>query len=206
MSSNVLDSSYMAAAALSPVGPGQEDIFSSVQLEADIQRVLHALALPEYIEAWMQFPDTDRIECHSDRRSFDRFRIDLFSAGVCRESIFASCLLSKPNRVTYLWKFEGAVSTGSIVEMRLWKYQSRCSLKLKHSGLATPRQREWHSEMWLLSLDKLCELMQGTGLAAFGPLRVGALERNTGAPAVLHADRSIRRHGASQWNGGPKIH
>ena len=60
------------------------DILGGTRIEAETRRVLYALAMPEYLEAWLQFPDINRIECHPEERSYDRFRIDLFSS---------SCLL-----------------------------------------------------------------------------------------------------------------
>jgi hypothetical protein len=148
-----------------PASAGRDflDIFASAQLEAEMPRVLHALASPEYMEAWMQPPDADRIECHSDSRSFDRFRIDLFSERSRRRSIFGSCFLTKPNRITYIWETAPAAEARSLVEIRLWRTGTRCTIKLKHSGLRSWAERDWHAQMWDASLARLCMLMQGTG-------------------------------------------
>src|ERR1700722_10190214 len=74
------------------------EVFASVEIEAEVQRILYALSTPEYMEAWLQLPGAERVECHSERRSFDRFRIDLFSSNTKLPCIYGSCLLSKPNR------------------------------------------------------------------------------------------------------------
>jgi uncharacterized protein YndB with AHSA1/START domain len=141
------------------------DIFASVEIDAEVRRVMYALAIPEYMEAWLQLPEADRIECHSDRGSFDKFRIDFFSAGVWQGRINGSCLLSKPNRITYVWERAQAGSGGkSMVEIHLWG-NLNCTLKLKHSGLGNRTESEWHSTMWQRSLDKLCGLMAGVGIA-----------------------------------------
>ncbi len=158
------------------------DFCASTQMEAEVRRVLHALAMPEYMEAWLQLPGADRVECHPDRRSFDRFRIDLFSCASRTGSIFASCLLSKPNKITYLWERDPlgerdclrernrlAGPAKSVVEIRLWGNQSRCTLNLMHSGFSSSEEREWHSEMWLRSLDNLRGLMEGIGSNSLGP-------------------------------------
>jgi uncharacterized protein YndB with AHSA1/START domain len=149
----------------SPALSGREFtiIFASVQMEAEMQRVLHALAMPEYMEAWLHPPDADRIECSSDSRSFDRFRIDLFSARGRQRSIYGSCFLTKPNRITYIWETGPIAQTRSLVEIRLWRYLTRCTIKLQHSGLRSWTERDWHARMWDDSLNKLCALMQGTG-------------------------------------------
>lgn len=146
-----------------------QEIFASIQIEAELPRVLHALAVPEFMEAWMQLPDSDRIECHADGRTFDRFRIDLFSKGMLKGNVSGSCLLSKPNRVTYLWDMSHPnLRSRSTAEIRLWCQGGGCLLKLRHSGLATQNEREWHSRMWQSSLSRLCGLMEGSS----APLRV----------------------------------
>jgi len=141
-----------------------KDILASARIRAEIPRLLHALAVPEYMEAWLQVPDTERIECRSDPRSFDRFRIDLFAAGRCRGCIHGSCLLTKPNRITYLWENPSTQSLRSLVEIRLWPYPAQCMLTLKHGGLSTEEEKQWYARMWRASLHKLCALMEGTGV------------------------------------------
>ena len=144
--------------------PITKNIFASVRIEAEVRRVLYALATPEYMEAWVQLPEVERIECHPEQRSFDRFRIDLLSAGQPQPSIYGSCLLCKPNRVTYLWERDNAGSRfRSVVEIHLLGAPNHCTLKLKHSGLSTESERSWHCAMWNQSLIKLCRLMEGIG-------------------------------------------
>jgi hypothetical protein len=112
----------------------------------------------------LQLPGAERIECHADRRSFDKFRIDLFSSEIRCRSIHASCLLSKPNKVTYLWDRDPNGSAfKSIVEMRLWSHLPKCSLNLRHMGLCGPEEGDWHSMGWNRSLSALRGLIEGTG-------------------------------------------
>jgi uncharacterized protein YndB with AHSA1/START domain len=144
-----------------------QDILASVSIDAEVRRVLYALATPEYLEAWLEMPEMERIECHPDCRAFDKFRIDLFSSGRRSGSIYASCHLSKPNRITYLWQEdESRAGDRSVVEMRLWAGRSKCSLSLRHSGFRNPQQREWHSAIWDRSLHKLRILIEGGGAVA----------------------------------------
>jgi hypothetical protein len=136
------------------------DILVGTRVEAEMRRVLYALAMPEYLEAWLQFPDIVRIECHPDKRSFDRFRIDLFSSSARKGRIHGSCLLSMPNRVTYLWeRRDSARRFKSMVEIWLLDGDRHCTLRLRHRGLQSVRDREWHSLMWRLSLEKLCAIL-----------------------------------------------
>jgi hypothetical protein len=153
---------------LSIVNQASLDIVASVQIEAESRRVLYALAMPEYIEAWLKLPEVDRVECYPDRRSFDRFRIDLFSSDECRGCIFGSCHLSKPDKITYLWERDRAGGCAkSIVEMRLCSGPGRCILKLRHSGFQSRAESQWHSTMWRYSLKNLCGLMEGIRTAVW---------------------------------------
>ena len=145
--------------------PISRDIFATVRIEAEVRRILYALATPEYMEAWLQLPAIERVECHAEQRSFDRFRIDLLSAGRRQQSIHGSCLLCEPNRVIYLWERDNTSSRfRSVVEIHLLGSSSHCTLKLKHSGLFSEDEKTWHSAMWNQSLVKLCRLMEGIGL------------------------------------------
>jgi uncharacterized protein YndB with AHSA1/START domain len=164
MSETELDPLGTGEQLLTPACPIARDIFASVRIQAETRRVLYALATPEYMEAWLQLPEAERVECYPERRSFDRFRIDLHSAGQRQQSIYGSCLLCKPNRVTYLWERENAGSRlRSVVEIHLLSSPSHCTLKLKHSGLSNENEKIWHSAMWGRSLVKLRRLMEGIG-------------------------------------------
>jgi hypothetical protein len=41
------------------------DVAVSVEIEAESRRVLYALTIPEYMEAWLQMPDTEKLQCYS---------------------------------------------------------------------------------------------------------------------------------------------
>jgi uncharacterized protein YndB with AHSA1/START domain len=162
MSRALSESHEMAEAA--PASPTiLLDIAASVRLAAEPCRVLYALSIPEYMEAWMQFPEMDRVECHSDKRSFDRFRIDLFRSGARWQRIYGSCRLNKPNRITYLW---GRDHCGdrvmSLVELHLWDKSSHCNLMLRHTGFRNSDERERFSRMWSPSLKRLSRLLERT--------------------------------------------
>jgi len=136
------------------------EIFASITIEAEVWRILYALSIPEYMEAWLHLPGTERVECHSERRSFDRFRIDMFSSNTKLSSIYGSCLLSKPNRITYIWdKNHGGDRSRSVVEIHLLGGYNCCALRLKHRGLTNQEDMEWHSTMWQYSLIKLQTLV-----------------------------------------------
>jgi len=135
---------------------GLLEIVLSIKIAADWRRVFHAITLPEYIEAWLQVPDTDRIECHAEMRSLARFRIDCFSANMPRRSIYGSCSLSRFDTIIYQWKgshVDHAIQ--STVEIRFNGGPRQCILNLKHSGLVNEDERAWHSVLWKRSFKTL---------------------------------------------------
>jgi uncharacterized protein YndB with AHSA1/START domain len=161
MSVNEMTTRALEPEALNDFTASSSEVFASVKIEAEVQRILYALSTPEYMEAWLHFPGAERVECHSELRSFDRFRIDMFLSNKKLASIYGSCLLSKPKRVTYLWdKDSVGISYRSVVEIHILGGPNRCALKLNHRGLSNVEDREWHSTMWQQSLSKLRILME----------------------------------------------
>jgi uncharacterized protein YndB with AHSA1/START domain len=166
MSDVTFDCEDVAEGIPANCAPTPLEVSASVKIEAEPSRVLYALAIPEYMEAWLQFPEAERVECRPELRSYDRFRIKLICTGGRQRTIHGSCLLSKPNRITYLWERDNADDRPtSMVEIRLWGGPSQCTLKLRHNGFCNQDEREWHSRMWSCSLKNLCRLMEGIGSA-----------------------------------------
>jgi hypothetical protein len=161
LSVNEMMTKVLEEGALNNSKANSLEIFASVKIQAEVRRILYALSTPEYMEAWLQLPGVERVECHSERRSFDQFRIDMFSSNKKLPSIYGSCLLSKPNRVTYHWdKNHLGISSWSVVEIHILGGPNCCVLKLTHRGLTNEDDREWHSTMWQVSLIKLRILME----------------------------------------------
>jgi len=146
------------------------DVFALVKINADSRRVLHALAMPEYLETWMRPPDTNQIEIHSAHGSRYGFRIDLFPSSESRGCIYWECIFSIPDRIIYLWERHHAGNRArSMVEICLSSHLRGCSLKLKHSGFRNKAETEWHSKMWHSSLKTLCGIMDGVGIPLVSP-------------------------------------
>ncbi len=162
MSQSLLESSRAAVRPLcEPL-----DIFAAIRIDAEVRRVLHALAEPEYMESWMQIPGSDRVECHADGRTFDRFRMELYSSGKRLGTVHGACLLSMPNKVTYLWESgDAGFQSRSIVEIRLWGDATACALRLRHRGFQSDAERRWLVRMWEGSLRRLCGVMEGARAA-----------------------------------------
>jgi uncharacterized protein YndB with AHSA1/START domain len=136
------------------------DVAVSVEIRAESRRVLYALTIPEYMEAWLQMPDLEKLECSADSRAPNSFHIDLYSSEASHTRIEGFCLLSSPDWIVYLWKNSCAGNNAeTMVGIHLRSGPGQCTVDLKHSGFCNLEESVWHSRMWHSSLDKLCKLM-----------------------------------------------
>ncbi len=132
-----------------------------VTIRADARRVANALAITEYMDAWMHMPETDEFLCCADDMTQDHFRFDLYSSRKLRSSIQGYCLLSTPDHLVYVWtKTPCEAGRETVVNIQLHHASDCCTVKLKHSGLSTMDESLWHATMWRRSLDNLRRLME----------------------------------------------
>ena len=150
-----------AGTAAATLEQAELDVAVSVEIEAESRRVLYALTIPEYMEAWLQMPDTEKLKCSSDSRAApNSFHIDLYSAKAPRARIKGSCLRLDPDRIIYLWRNTCTGSTGeTMVDIHLNSGPGQCTINLNHRGFCNMEESLWHSRMWHRSLDKLGRLM-----------------------------------------------
>jgi hypothetical protein len=136
------------------------DVTVSAAIEAESRRVLYALTIPEYMEAWLEIPAAEKLQCSSDPKAPNCFHIDVYSADVRHASIEFFCLLLNSDRVMYLWKNLCIGSNAeTMVGIRLKSSSGQCIVNLNHSGFRNIEESLWHSRMWRSSLNKLCSLM-----------------------------------------------
>jgi uncharacterized protein YndB with AHSA1/START domain len=132
----------------------------SLRIAADRRRVIHALSIPEYMEAWLRAPDPGDLLFVFDPENHERFRICLYRAEGLHASIHGSSRVVDANRVTYIWKTTSrGRTTETLVEMQLAGGSRGCALRLKHSGLRDKAERAWHHSMWHRSLERLCRVI-----------------------------------------------
>ena len=148
---------------LPPTIPNQHknDIALAFRVEADISRVLYALSMPEYIEAWLQAPDAEELQFIFNPTTHETLRIDLDRAEVIQASIHSTCRVVTANQVRYTWKTSSLTgTTETLVDMQLRGSSGGCILGLKHSGFKGTAEQAWCSKMWHQSLERLCRLMR----------------------------------------------
>ncbi len=136
------------------------DVVLSYKIEADSGRVLYALSIPEYIEAWLRAPETDDVRFVFSPESRDAFRIDLYRGGIPLSSIRSSCRIVSSNQVRYTWKTTSPiVTTETLVDIHLRCSPGGCILGLKHSGFRTSEESAWYDRMWHQSLENLWRIV-----------------------------------------------
>jgi len=143
--------------------PGQHDrdVALSFKFNADSSRVFYALSIPEYIEAWLQAPDTDELRFVFNQVGEETFRIDLYRGPSLQASIDGSCWVVGANQVRYMWKTTSPMgTTETMVDMKLLSGSGGCVLALKHSGFRDQAESSRCSRMWHQSLERLGRIME----------------------------------------------
>jgi uncharacterized protein YndB with AHSA1/START domain len=156
--STLIDPGMMAT-----VIPGRQerDVALSFRFNADTSRVFYALSIPEYIEAWLQPPDTEDLQFVFRQVAEETFRIDLYCGEELQASVDGSCWVVGANQVRYIWKTTSPIgTTETLVDMKLLCGSNGCVLALKHSGFNDPSESARCSRMWHQSLERLCRLME----------------------------------------------
>jgi uncharacterized protein YndB with AHSA1/START domain len=142
-------------------GQHERDVALSFQFRADSSRVFYALSIPEYIEAWLQAPDTDDLRFVFNQIAEETFRIDLYRGETLQASVDGTCSVVGANQVRYIWRTTSPIgTTETLVDMKLLCGTSGCVLALKHSGFDDPDESARCSRMWHQSLERLSRLME----------------------------------------------
>jgi uncharacterized protein YndB with AHSA1/START domain len=143
------------------LGQQKRDVVLSFKIEAHSSRVLYALSIPEYFEAWLQTPDAGELQLVFNLVAEEAFRIDFYRAGSLQTSVNGSCRLVSANQVRYTWKTTTFTSsTETLVDIQLLRTSGGCTLNLRHSGFRSSTESSWCYKMWCLSLERLCKLME----------------------------------------------
>jgi uncharacterized protein YndB with AHSA1/START domain len=139
----------------------ERDVALSFQFKADSSRVFYALSIPEYIEAWLEAPDTDDLRFVFNQVAEETFRIDLYRGQTLQASVDGSCWVVGENQVRYIWKTASPIALSeTVVDMKLLRGPGGCVLALKHSGLKDPVESARCRRMWQQSLERLSRLME----------------------------------------------
>ncbi|HEY4379493.1 MAG TPA: SRPBCC domain-containing protein [Acidobacteriaceae bacterium] len=135
-------------------------VWLSLRIAADRRRIIHALSISEYIEAWLQMPESDELLFVFEPLKQESFRIQLYRAEGLHTSIYGSSSIVDGNQVTYQWKATSrGRTTESVVSVQIAETSRGCTLRLRHSGFQDWMESAWHSRLWQGSLERLSRLI-----------------------------------------------
>jgi hypothetical protein len=141
-----------------PTGSWQLAISSSAN--ADRSRILQALTIPEYIEAWLCLGGDGTRPVFASRTA-NGYRIQRFGPYGLELDISGSYLTSRRSKLLFTWQNDASQDRPmSLVLIRLYGEFARTRLCLNHVGLISAEECQWHHEMWKTSLDRLSALFK----------------------------------------------
>jgi uncharacterized protein YndB with AHSA1/START domain len=139
----------------------ERDVVLSRKIEADSSRVLYALSIPEYIEAWLLVPNAEELQLVFKLEPPETFHINLYRSETLQAKIRGLCRVVNANQIRYSWKTTSSRSTTeTLVDMQLLCVSGGCILGLKHSGFDDPVESVWYRTMWEMSLEQLCRILR----------------------------------------------
>jgi len=127
---------------------------------ADRSRILQALTVPEYMEAWLCLPG-DPKHPTSASRTANGYRIQRSGPCGLDVDIAGSYLTFRRTKVLFTWQdntCEGRPM--SLVLIRLYGEFARTRVCLYHVGLPSAEERAWYLKMWGASLERLSALFK----------------------------------------------
>jgi hypothetical protein len=155
---NLADSSprFMRSESETPL-----EFATSVKIEAECWRILSALTIPEYLEAWLEAPDGVGFAYPDESSAFRGLWINLRNSSFNLGVINVFRIQSKPDTITFNWENYqfGQIAT-STVDILVRGGPRRCTLKLRHTGFRSINEVDWYSNVWSRSLSKLRRLME----------------------------------------------
>jgi hypothetical protein len=138
------------------------EIALSVNVDADTRRVLQALTVPEYLETWISHPES-KPGCmvRASRIAFS-YRIDFLQNEMLEASISGSFRMLQRDKLLMTWRRFGVCEEAqSMVNVLLQGGGGSSLLELRHFGLPSRSEYEWHEKLWGASLRNLRRLFQG---------------------------------------------
>jgi uncharacterized protein YndB with AHSA1/START domain len=139
---------------------GGWDLAISSIANADRSRILRALTVPEYMEAWLCLPG-DTMPSVSASRTANGYRIQRFGPHGVEIDISGTYRTFRQAKLLFTWQRNAEeTKPTSLVLIRLYGEFARTRLCLHHVGLGSAEERDWHLEMWKGSLDRLRALFR----------------------------------------------
>ncbi len=85
-----------------------------------------------------------------------QYRLEMrHSSGSTRVAVGTYHELTRPTRLSFSWRWEGAAMADTLVTIELIPAGSSTELVLTHTGFPTPHDRDEHSKGWLACLSRI---------------------------------------------------
>lgn len=141
---------------LDPEQAGSAALCLEVSIRADARRLIHALTVPEYLEAWLSLPG-QHPECSTTAARDDQdFAVEHFCDGRLSVLISGTYLVCRRRNVIFSWRVEGELCVPPTeVDIRLRGDFERTTLILRHTGFASRHDLAWHRALWNASIGRL---------------------------------------------------
>jgi hypothetical protein len=134
-------------------------IAMTIDVIADPRRLLQALTVPEYLEAWISIPNRERGSSFVASQEARCYRLDHYFDGQLKMSITGACLFCNQRKMLFSWRKEGhSIGAESLVDFRLRGNSGSSILQVRHSALSSFDEYLWHRQLWHDSLHKLTSL------------------------------------------------
>lgn len=126
---------------------------------ADTQRIFYALTVPEYIETWICVPGCDP-ECRNVTcRVAQGFEIQHHCESGAMTKISGTYFSYLKRKLSFSWRPAGMKETrDSLVDIRLYGDFEKSILRLRHFGLESEEEFNWHLSLWSASVARLSKL------------------------------------------------
>jgi uncharacterized protein YndB with AHSA1/START domain len=134
---------------------------------ANTQRIFYALTVPEYIEAWICVPGCDP-ECRNVTcRVSQGFEIEHNCSLGARARISGTYVSFLKRKLSFSWQPAWApLAHDSFVDIRLYGDFEKSILRLRHFGLESEEEFNWHLSLWSASVARLCKLFGDPAMTA----------------------------------------
>lgn len=134
---------------------------------ADTRRIFYALTVPEYIEAWICIPG-----CHPECRNVAcrvarGFEIEHCCGSGAMTRVSGTYFSFEKRKLSFSWRPAWVADTqDSLVDIRLYGDFEKSILRLRHFGLKSEKDFNWHLSLWSASVARLGGLFGGSALTS----------------------------------------
>jgi len=135
-------------------------VFLTIGVDADARRISQALTEPEYLEAWITFPNQGKESQIGITKKADGYRLDQYQAGRVIASFVGSFLFCHQRKMRLTWRnAAGPDVPESLVDFRIRGNFGGSILELRHMALRSADDFLWYQQLWSASLPRLASIL-----------------------------------------------